>query len=39
MANPLDKQRKKMNILVIDIESKNDKESIIKAKNILCPQC
>ena len=35
MANSLDKARKKMNILVIS----NDKDVLIKAKNIICPKC
>ena len=40
MANPLDKQRKKMNILVINNENINDNNNnIIKSKNIICPEC
>ena len=35
MANSLDKTRKKMNILVIS----NDKDALIKAKNIICHKC
>ena len=39
MANSLDKVRKKMNILVNDIIDENEKKSIIKTKNIICPKC
>ena len=41
MANSIDKQRKKMNILVINNENINcnNKESLIKSKNIICPEC
>ena len=41
MANSLDKTRKKMNILVINntIEDNNAKDSLVRAKNIICPKC
>ena len=40
MANSIDKQRKKMNILVLDNENINDNnKNIIKSKNIICPEC
>ncbi len=39
MANALDKQRKKMNILVISIDNNNDDKKLIRSKNILCPEC
>ena len=41
MANSLDKTRKKMNILVINntIEDNNDKDALVRAKNIICPKC
>ena len=40
MANSIDKQRKKMNILVIDNDNINDNnKNIIKSKNIICPEC
>ena len=41
LANPLDKQRKKMNILVRNEEDNNDinnDKSIMKSKNIICPE-
>ena len=42
IANPVDKERKKMNILVvedIDIPVPSEREYIIKSKNIICPEC
>ena len=40
MANSIDKQRKKMNILVLDLNNDNDSnKKIIKSKNRLCPEC
>ena len=39
MANSLDKTRKKMNILVINNEKINEKNIMIKSKNIICPEC
>ncbi len=41
MANSIDKQRKKMNIIVINNENinSNNNESLIKSKNIICPKC
>ena len=37
MANTMDKERKKMNILAIKIEKQP--EMIISSKNIICPEC
>ena len=37
IANTMDKERKKMNILVIKIEKQP--EMIIRSKNIICPEC
>ena len=40
MANSLDKERKKMNILVYsNDENINDNSMIIRSKNIICPKC
>ena len=40
MANSMDKIRKKMNILVISQDDNiNDINNIIRAKNIICPEC
>ena len=41
MANYLDKQKRKMNILANNITNikENNKESIIKSSNIICPEC
>ena len=41
MANLIDKERKKMNILVNeDInDTKEDDNTFIKSKNIICPKC
>ena len=40
MANSIDKQRKKMNILVLELNAdNNDDNKIIKSKNIICPEC
>jgi len=39
MANSLDKTRKKMSILVYDINSTDDNKSKVKSKNIICPEC
>ena len=39
MANSLDKQRKKMNILVIGNETMHENKATIISKNIICPQC
>ena len=38
MANSLDKERKKMNILVIT-DVQEDEKKLIRAKNIICPEC
>jgi len=38
MANSLDKERKKMNVLVIANEQEDDKK-LVRAKNIICPEC
>ena len=38
MANPLDKERKKMNIIVVANEQDDNKE-LVRAKNIICPEC
>ena len=38
MANSLDKERKKMNILVMANEQEDDKY-LVRAKNIICPEC
>ena len=37
MANSYDKTRKKMNILVIANDTINNKDELIRAKNIICP--
>ena len=39
MANSFDRQRKKMNILILDNDSLNENKTKIKSKNIICPQC
>jgi len=39
MANVIDKQRKKMNILVYNINEQNNKNNIIRSKDIICPIC
>ena len=41
MANLIDKERKKMNILVNDDinDTKEDENTFIKSKNIICPKC
>ena len=39
MANALDKQRKKMNILVFSIDNNDEEKKLIRAKNIICPDC
>ena len=39
MANSLDKARKKMSVLVYDIENKIEDKTKIKSKNIICPEC
>jgi hypothetical protein len=39
MANPDDKTNKKMVILVIDNEEENGNKSIIKSKDLICPEC
>ena len=40
MANSLDKERKKMNILAMSYDNdNNDKVSLIRSKNIICPKC
>ena len=41
MANSFDKARKKVNILVKSkfIEDNNDKDALVRAKNIICPKC
>ena len=39
MANSLDKTRKKMSILVYDINNNDENKSKIKSKNIICPKC
>ena len=41
MANSFDKARKKVNILVKSkfIEDSNDKDALVRAKNIICPKC
>ena len=39
-ANEIDNKRKKMNILVyIKEENINNKENIIKSKDVICPEC
>ena len=38
MANSIDKERKKMDIIVI-INEKKKEEIIIRSKNIICPKC
>ena len=38
MANSLDKERKKMNMLVMANEQEDDKY-LVRAKNIICPEC
>ena len=39
MANSLDKERKKMNILIINNENVNTNDYMIRSKNIICPTC
>ena len=39
MANSIDKQRKKMNILVMSYQNLEENKSIIKSKYIICPEC
>ena len=39
MINSYDKERKLMNILVFNIDEKEENKSIIKSKNIICPKC
>ena len=40
MANAIDKKRKKMNVLVYNIDDEiKDKNMIIRPKNIICPKC
>ena len=42
IANSIDKERKKMNVLVYDINEVDDEETgnkLIKSKNIICPVC
>ena len=39
MMNEEDKKRKKMNILVIKNEMKQEEIDIIKSKDIICPEC
>ncbi len=39
LINLIDKERNKMNILVNDINEKVIYENIIKAKEIICPEC
>ena len=39
MANSSDKEKKKMTIFVVDKDEDNLIESIIKSKDIICPQC
>ena len=39
IANKLDKERKRMNIIVIDKEKTTENKSKIKSKNIICPEC
>ena len=39
MANALDKERKKMNILVMCNENQNNGKKLIRSKNIICPEC
>ena len=39
-ANNIDKERKKMNILVLsDEDNSNNNNILIRAKNIICPEC
>ena len=39
MANSLDKARKKMSILVYDINNNDENKNKIKSKYIICPEC
>ena len=39
IANNVDKNRKKMNILVYDTEIEIKEKDIIKSNNIICPEC
>ena len=39
LANNIDKDRKKMNILVYDKNINNEKNNIIKLKEIICNKC
>ena len=39
MANSIDKSNKKMTVLVINNHQTKEEDSIVKSKNIICPQC
>ena len=39
MANSIDKERKKMSIIVVSIEEHDDDKELVKPKNIICPDC
>jgi len=39
MANSIDKERKKMSIIVVSIEENDDDKKLVKPKNIICPDC
>jgi len=39
MANSIDKKRKKMNVVVMDKEEADKDKSIVKSKDIICPEC
>ena len=39
MANSIDKERKKMNIIVVSIEENDDDKKLVRPKNIICPDC
>ena len=39
IANSIDKERKKMVLLVYKINSENERNRMIKSKDIICPKC
>ena len=39
IANKIDKERKKMNILVISNKEPLDDKTLVRSKNIICPKC
>jgi len=39
MANSIDKERKKMKILILSSEKQDNNKKFIRPKNIICPEC